>query len=59
MSDPTSNSYILAHWATWLCPHCCWTVPEWAREELLCVALIQQHIREHDAADVPKSRRSL
>ena len=55
MSDPTSNSYILAHWATWLCPHCCWTVPEWAREELLCVALIKQHIAHGCEA---KSRRS-
>lgn len=57
MSDQTSNSYILAHWATWLCPHCYWTVPAWAREELLCVALIKQHIREHD--DDAKARRSL
>lgn len=43
-----TNAYILEHWATWACARCCWTVPEWAREELICVALIRQHIREHD-----------
>lgn len=50
--DTTTNAYIVEHWATWACSRCCWTVPEWAREEVICVVLIQQHIREHDGREL-------